>query len=394
MSDFQGITDSVKLRSNLVDSSLLSISNAANEQVEQKTVPEQQTTETEATEATQTTENENETKQEVQETSSEEEKNAAGQEQVQEDEAKQVEEKEAKPEEKPETNEETKEEDWYSLTSEVESGTTDTPQPNIDFEKLSTDLGIEVKSEADIVAGYKKLQENPIEGIQNIPKSLQEAIGLSQNGGDWQTFLGISQVNYDNFSNHDLVYHEYSHNPYFHNEKGELDAEKLKDHLEAMPEADINIRGNELRNNLKTQQSNDIKNIQRKADIQKQKNDKALKAVIDQKDYHINNWKPKARDKAKAWNNITSGNWKKAFENEDGSPNFDNIYKAHLFLTNQKDIIDNVTKNASTQAKKEIYSTEQNVEINKNSSPPVATPKKELGGYDLLVADSKKRSSF
>lgn len=250
------------------------------------------------------------------------------------------------------------------------TNTTATPT----FTELSKALGVEFKSEADVLAAIKAEQEKT-KILDNIPSELKKAIELASKGVDYLEYLKINTVDYSKADPIQL-YEDYIIDQ-MANEKGEVDEDKVNEYLDSLPEMDKTIKGNELKRQLLYAQSQRTAQLEQEAVRTREKHDTELKAAL-RSMVEVDKFKINDQHRNELFDWISSGKiMKDLFYDANG--NFDAVKAAKVAFRNkyyekldayQKTLIRNATK-------REILKDITNQDI--VSTPKFANPEPTKG---------------
>ena len=264
------------------------------------------------------------------------------------------------------------------------------PSKSEDVEFLSNALGIEAKTKEELLEKVKEIKE--IQELQKeIPSELAEAIRVAKEGGDYLEFLNISSINYDSYSNKELV--EASIEKYFKLEDGTIDEEALIDYVESKSPAEINIMGDQIRENLKMKQAQKKERFLQSIKAQKLEEDKKIKSYLD-KVNSISGVKLSPSDKETLFNEISKGSvMDMVVKNKNGEKDpqviVENIFKIKYF-----DKVLSIAKTKSAnEGKKEVIKKLTNSNVGKEKSRQtraVDQNSKTKSGLDAYLEALKK----
>jgi hypothetical protein len=264
----------------------------------------------------------------------------------------------------------------------------------VNYETLSKSLGIEGKDLNEIKSSIEKLKSERDEAHASLSKisekspyaneEIQKANELAQSGGDWKTFLQISETNYDLIDDQTLLV-ELELKPAFNG-----DAEEVQKYLESVNPSDIKLKGSKIRAELKAQQQAEKQRLFAEAAAKKQKLDNSIKESLDKTDslYGVKLTPSKRKD---MFNDITSQNFLNSiFFDKDGNVNPKGMVEAAFLIKNIKEIMNvNMTK-FKNQGVKEVLNERTNTKLRTNGN--MANPKIEEKGSPLdgLMANLKQ----
>ena len=267
--------------------------------------------------------------------------------------------------------------DWYDKVDENESseeGASSVPSESL--QEISKALGIEgyndeavVMDELKSVINSKKELETKIQQLESespfASDEMAKANEIMKNGGDWRTFLQVSDVNYDSVDDNTMLMEGWL-----------IDAlgskEDAENHLETMTDSDKKLKANSIRANLKQGQEQQKLEIQKKANERKQHIDGGIKKQLD----GISNMygvKISSLDKKQMFNSLTSegGLMNQIFYNKDKSLNFKGMVEAAFVLNNMKKIVKQNVMNAKNQGVKSVMNEVSNANLDQRKGTAV-----------------------
>lgn len=244
-----------------------------------------------------------------------------------------------------------------------------------DLTELAKELGFEtVKSKSEVLEEIKRLKE--LKELQKeVPEDLSEAISIAKKGGNYLEYLGLAKVNYDEYSNRDLV--EASMEKYYivTDEKGNqvVDEDSLAEFMDSKSPQEINMLGDNIRENLKRKQDEAKQSFIRQQEAKVNERNSKIKSVLDSTSV-IAGVKISDPEKQTLYRDIIQSDLSGAiFKGEDGnvSPQklVENYFKIKYF-----DKVLQVAKNKSvTDGKKDVIKrlTNSNIKTAKKSTAPV-----------------------
>jgi hypothetical protein len=316
----------------------------------------------------------------------------------QEDAAEEVvqEEEEALVEESPKEDEDAEQfiSDWDALDSESLS---DTKSNEIDFKSIAGEIGIQAEGKDDFIAKINELKakaeaevENPID---SLPENLKKAIDVAKNDGDYMEYLGVTSVNYDAYPNEDIVKNHYAN--ILRNADGTVDIAQVEMILDGMTEAEINVKGIELKNGLKIQQEQRARAIEAEAAQRRVEADKELRAALDGVTDH-RGFKLTATHKKQMYEGITSGDIiKQMFHGRDGKMDWDKVINNYAnFLYGERQV-QFLKQQVASQTKKEVLNrlSNKSVEPKPTASPNVSDPNKKKTAQEILAEQLREQGA-
>jgi len=249
------------------------------------------------------------------------------------------------------------------------------------------ELGVEAKSIDEFFDKVKSIDSELKEAKAQVETvfanpMLKEANELARQGGDWQQYLAISEVDYDAFPDATLVLYDVRAS------MGEDDANAF---VEEMTEAQLKFHADKVRRDFKSKQGAEKEKIKTQAKEYQQWFDtsveQAVKSVSGGGGVKIpEQSRTKIAKLLTTYNqgvNATEFN-AKYFLNEKGQPDFKKMSEVAYKLEMFDAIVDVAKKNAKTEGKKELMKTITNVKPQEQRNIADATPKKELTYQEAL----------
>jgi hypothetical protein len=243
------------------------------------------------------------------------------------------------------------------------------------FNDLAKELGWEgVSSKEKFLEKYNesvsKAKEDAFEGV---PDNLKEAVALAKEGGDYMSILETTSVNYDEFSNDELV--KANAEKYFKSEDGKIDRDALEDWFESKGKAEINMMGDQIRTSLKLEQKQKVEGIKQQTAREKEESQRALKAHIDSLSV-VGGVKLRSSDKEKMFKDTVSGLAMEELFYENGKVSEKKLAE-NLFKIRSFDKAIKLAKSASTNdGKRQVLSKATNSTVRKPATKPRAETKK------------------
>ena len=281
---------------------------------------------------------------------------------------------------------------WWEEGEQSKESTED-----VDFSAVSKALGIEGSSLDDITKEYSSLQEKVSEYEEKLSKidesspyaneDIAKMNEIAQNGGDYKSYLELSQVDYDLVEDGHLLQHEF----------GQLfqdDVEGLQNYLSGMNPADAKVKAAEVRNKLKMEQQMQMQQIQRDATEKKAKVDADIRGALDGTK-ELFGMKVTPGVKKDLYNNITTqGFMNKIFYKKDGSLNPEGIVKAAFLIDNINDIMKhNMTKYVN-QGKGEVFREASNPKLSSNGQYAAPAEKKSVHPVEGFINHLKQGGPY
>ena len=256
------------------------------------------------------------------------------------------------------------------------------------------ELGVEAKSFNEFFEKVKSLDSElretkaQQESIFATPL-LKEANEIAKQGGDWQQYLSISEINYDAIPDSDLVLYDV---------KGyKEDAQAAQEFVEGLTDEQMKFHADKVRRELKGKQEAQKQEIKQKAQEYQQWYDKGVTEAVKSVNA-VGGVKVPHQTRDKIARMLTSFNPKvnatefnaKYFLNEKGQPDFKKMsevaYKLELFDS----VVEVAKKQSKVEGKKEMIQKIANVQPPQQRNIADATPKKELSYIESLKKGEAK----
>jgi hypothetical protein len=249
------------------------------------------------------------------------------------------------------------------------------------------ELGVEAKSIDEFFDKVKSIDSELKEAKAQVETvfanpMLKEANELARQGGDWQQYLAISEVDYDAFPDATLVLYDVRAS------MGEDDANAF---VEEMTEAQLKFHADKVRRDFKSKQGAEKEKIKTQAKEYQQWFDTSVEQAVKSVSA-VGGVKIPEQSRTKIAKLLTTYNQgvnatefnAKYFLNEKGQPDFKKMSEVAYKLEMFDAIVDVAKKNAKTEGKKELMKTITNVKPQEQRNIADATPKKELTYQEAL----------
>jgi hypothetical protein len=249
------------------------------------------------------------------------------------------------------------------------------------------ELGVEAKSIDEFFDKVKSIDSELKEAKAQVETvfanpMLKEANELARQGGDWQQYLAISEVDYDAFPDTTLVLYDVRAS------MGEDDANAF---VEEMTEAQLKFHADKVRKDFKSKQGAEKEKIKTQAKEYQQWFDTSVEQAVKSVSA-VGGVKIPEQSRTKIAKLLTTYNQgvnatefnAKYFLNEKGQPDFKKMSEVAYKLEMFDAIVDVAKKNAKTEGKKELMKTITNVKPQEQRNIADATPKKELTYQEAL----------
>lgn len=249
------------------------------------------------------------------------------------------------------------------------------------------ELGVEAKSIDEFFDKVKSIDSELKEAKAQVETvfanpMLKEANELARQGGDWQQYLAISEVDYDAFPDATLVLYDVRAS------MGEDDANAF---VEEMTEAQLKFHADKVRKDFKNKQGAEKEKIKTQAKEYQQWFDTSVEQAVKSVSA-VGGVKIPEQSRTKIAKLLTTYNQgvnatefnAKYFLNEKGQPDFKKMSEVAYKLEMFDAIVDVAKRNAKTEGKKELIKTISNVRPQEQRNIADATPKKELTYQEAL----------
>jgi len=249
------------------------------------------------------------------------------------------------------------------------------------------ELGVEAKSIDEFFDKVKSIDSELKEAKAQVETvfanpMLKEANELARQGGDWQQYLAISEVDYDALPDATLVLYDVRAS------MGEDDANAF---VEEMTEAQLKFHADKVRRDFKSKQGAEKEKIKTQAKEYQQWFDTSVEQAVKSVSA-VGGVKIPEQSRTKIAKLLTTYNQgvnatefnAKYFLNEKGQPDFKKMSEVAYKLEMFDAIVDVAKKNAKTEGKKELMKTITNVKPQEQRNIADATPKKELTYQEAL----------
>src|SRR5882672_8349948 len=257
---------------------------------------------------------------------------------------------------------EPQENDWDEIPATIETKA-DVAIPEFDFSELGKSIGFEeIKTKDEFLSKVKELK-----ALEGVPDNFKQALELAKKGGDWQSFLGVSQVDYASVDSVDLFKNEL-----YRTIKGlPENLNKTKEELELQYNEALGnyapiqqrLEGDKMKKGYIDWQRQETERIQREAIQKKQQADARIKDTID-KIEDINGFKLKSTHKAKMYDYITSGQLQKDLFSQEGY-NYQALAEIAFTRNFGKKANEFLWNKAKTSGTKEVITELTNPQISK-----------------------------
>jgi hypothetical protein len=216
---------------------------------------------------------------------------------------------------------------------------------------------------------YKQEQEQRSNEVF-ANEEMKRANEVAKNGGDWQSYLGLSNTDYDAISDEDIYAAVKLQGLFDTNEE-------MQDYLDTVDPTKLKIEAREIRNQLKQQQEHDKRKIEHAAIEQKRNIDQGIRKALDSTT-SMYGMKITAADRRKIHQDLTSGKFlKDLFHGKDGKPDYDKLTKLAYLQSNVKKIVQKATTVALNRGKKEMLDEATNSTVTRSKGTQPQAKSKE-----------------
>lgn len=297
--------------------------------------------------------------------------------------------KETPSEKSPETEqplvEETKTTEASWDADSEETTTTPVTTPSIEWAKVGSAIGLEIKEEKDLVehvskikSELKALQEAPLSGVSD---EFKEVIKVAQSGEDWRDYLAQQLVDYTKVDAiqlyEDEFYRDAVRNPRYQTD-GKYDPVKADEAINAMPDALLESLGKQMQYGFIQNQRQRQAEIKAKAQARLDQADQALNSatknlgeILPVEAYGI---KFEPKHSTEIYSGITNSKLTKkhlglSYEQlVNNGADLKSVVRSITLAEKGEKMIAFKSKNSKAEAKAEILQTTQNVQLKGQSS--------------------------
>ena len=210
-------------------------------------------------------------------------------------------------------------------------------------------------------------------------KEMREANELAKNGGDWKEHLNIASIDYESFSNEDILTEAWL--------RPQLgDDEKIENHLNSMTPEAKELKANEIRSSLVSEQQGRLTAIKKEANDKKQHIDNGIKEAL-KGTSEMFGVKITTKMRQDMFKNLTSekGFIKDSFFNKDNSFNFKSMTELAFLRDNIKTIVSTNIAKARGQGVKSVFDEASNANLGTGKGNKTEANIKPKSGLDSLM---------
>lgn len=281
----------------------------------------------------------------------------------------------------------TEPEEWDEPVPQVAVPST-TTIPDFDYLELGKSTGLgEIKTKDELVSKVKELQTKALDGV---PDNLKKAIELAKQGGDYLSYLKVSQVDYNAYDPVELFKTD------LYNRVKTLNPQATKEELETRFQDALGtyapiqqlIEGQKIQKSYSDVQRQEALRLEQESLQRKSQADTRVKESIDKLD-DVNGFKVKPHHKAAMYEYITSGQLQKDLFSESGY-NYEALVEIAFQRKYGKKANEFLWNKAKTASKKEIVQELTNPQIEKPTSP-LQTEVKEVSAMKSWLEQLRSR---
>jgi hypothetical protein len=277
--------------------------------------------------------------------------------------------------------------DWDTPSEEATKST------EFDFTSLASEVGFEADSKEAFLRQIEEVKakaETP-DVIATLPETLQKAIEIASQDGNYLDFLKVTSVNYDAVANLDIVTAHF--NQLFTNANGMVDADSVELNMDSLTDAQIEAKGMELKAQYKGQQDQRASAIEAETTQNRAEADKQLKSVLDGLTEH-RGFKYSPSHKKQLYDGITTGNMiAEMFHGNDGKMDMTKVVNSYSDFKFGEQQNKYLRQQIETKATKKVLDRISNKSIETKSGLPhreVSEPKDAAG---KVAADVRERGA-
>lgn len=211
-----------------------------------------------------------------------------------------------------------------------------------------------------------KIEDGVSDYLEGIPDQLKKAVELAKEGVDYQDYLNVNKVNYDDFSDVDLYANSVS--DYFTNDKGEVDSDALQSHIDALSDVDIKIKGDQVRKSLNSAQEQATQKIINDSNQRKADSEKGISKALEGFD-EVEGFKVSQFQKEQIKSSVVNDSIVNDFFYSEGKLDFDKVAEMSFLKNNFKSIIKFLKTKSTNDGKRAVIQTMTNPEVVASSSP-------------------------
>lgn len=256
--------------------------------------------------------------------------------------------------------------DWDIEAVPADPTTNENEPQVVDYSILANELGIEAKTQGELIIAYNKLKEDAsrAEKYSKLPADLIEAVELSNNGQDYTTVFNKSDaVDHKAYDDRTLLLNQNS--KYFTDPEGKVNIEALSEYVDDMTEIQQKIEASKVREqvdeyNLRKREES-VRDKQTARDTAQTELQRAISETSD-----IKGFKVTPNHKEDAMKNISSGEAvKEMFYKADGkSYDMNKLFEVYFLYKNFDKMKSFLSRRAKDDVRKEDFNNVSNANIN------------------------------
>jgi hypothetical protein len=268
--------------------------------------------------------------------------------------------------------------DWDKETPAVT-----TPSSQTDFKTIVKDLGFEDAKDWNDVKTRIKSSGDAFEGVND---ELKYAVELAKKGGDFKSFLKISEVDYTKIDPTQLYEQTMRNDPNY-------TKEEIQEHLDSLTPLQKKQYGINLRNQFINQQKtareqfdSQVAQIARQREEAKAKADQALKETLGKVE-KIAGLTIKPHHRQDIYDAITTGRMGQElfFDKKTGEYDYQSMIETYFVKKNLPKILEHVQKVSSSEALRKTVREMSNSTVTKPGEAPEPVATKKPSVEDQLI---------
>ena len=151
-------------------------------------------------------------------------------------------------------------------------------QPQFDFSDVAKVLGQEIKTKEDLIQTVAATKAK-VDALSSLPENLAKAIEISQLGGNYLEYLGVTQVDWS--KEDPITLYENSVINDLTDANGAVDYERVDRILDKIDDDEKELRGRNLQRQYSTYQANQKAQLEQQARLQRQSFEQSVKRSVD-----------------------------------------------------------------------------------------------------------------
>jgi hypothetical protein len=264
-------------------------------------------------------------------------------------------------------------------------------QSTFDFSSLGNAIGVEVKSQDELVNHFKSLNEQLTQAKAlsykddvSMPDEVKEVIEVAKSGGDYLAMLDVLSVDYS--KEDPTVLFETEVAELFYNQDGSFREDEYNEYLDSLLPADKLMRGKSIQRELMQIQAQKRNEIKQKALHEKAVQIESVKRALDGMD-KVNGFEVTPAIKGQMYNDFASGAvYAKLGILANGKIDAATALNAHFKAQYFDAIVKYLQSSARTEKTREVIKDLSNVNIAKAPQVENVTPTKSANPLDGYLA--------